>query len=158
MPNSIDTRPRSGGQGKLQGLVIALTIIGLWTSSLLFLLSWEIFQLHPGLILIAIWWQTFLDTGLFITAHEAMHGLVCPYNLQINHLIGSAAVLLYALFPYEKLLTKHWLHHRYPASSLDPDFHDGKNGSFGAWYCHFLKSYWSWKRLGSLLAALSLIS
>ena len=87
-----------------------------------------------------------------------MHGLVCPLNLQLNHFIGSTAVLLYALFSYEKLLTKHWLHHRHPASPLDPDFHDGRNGSFGAWYCHFLKGYWSWKRLVSWLVALSFIS
>ncbi len=157
MPHSINARPPSAGQGKFQGIAIALTIIWLWTSSLLFLLSREISPLHPGQILMAIWWQTFLYTGLFITAHEAMHGLVCPHNFQLNHLIGSAAVKLYALFSYEKLLTKHWLHHRHPASPLDPDFHDGRNGSFWAWYFHFLKGYWSWWRLGSLLATLSLI-
>lgn len=86
-----------------------------------------------------------------------MHGLVCPHNLQLNHRIGSAAVLLYALFSYKELLTKHWLHHCHPATPLDPDFHDGTNGNFWAWYCHFLKGYWSWKRLGGLLATLSLI-
>lgn len=158
MPHPINARPRNAEQSKFSGIAIALTIIWLWTSSLLFFLFWQISWLHLGLLLIAIWWQTFLYTGLFITAHEAMHGLVCPQNRQLNHLIGSAAVLLYALFSYEKLLSKHWLHHRHPASSLDPDFHDGSNRSFWAWYCQFLKGYWSWKRMGGLLAALSTIS
>ena len=158
MARSINARTRSASQGEFQGIIIALTIIWLWTSSLLFLLSWKISLLHSGQILMAIGWQTFLYTGLFITAHEAMHGLVCPHNLQLNRLIGSAAVLLYALFSYKKLLTKHWLHHRHPASPLDPDFHDGRNKSFWAWYCHFLKGYWSWPRAGCLLAALNFIS
>lgn len=158
MPHSIKARPPRAEQGKIQGIAIALTIIWLWASSFFFLLSSDISQLHLEQILVAIWWQTFLYTGLFITAHEAMHGLVCPHNLQLNYLIGSAAVWLYALFPYEKLLSKHWLHHRHPASPLDPDFHDGRDASFGGWYCHFLKGYWSWKRLGCLLAIFSLIS
>jgi len=145
-------------QDNYLGITIALTIIGLWMSSLLVFFTWEISQNHLPQILIAIWWQTFLYTGLFITAHEAMHGLICPHHLQLNHLIGLTAVKLYALFPYKKLLAKHWLHHRHPASSLDPDFHDGKNSAFWAWYSHFLKNYWSWKRLVGLLATLSFIS
>ncbi|AOY84016.1 MAG: beta-carotene ketolase [Moorea sp. SIO1G6] len=157
MPHSINITPERTVQEKIQGIAIALSIIGLWTSSLLFLFTWEISQSHPVQILLGIWWQTFLYTGLFITAHEGMHGLLCPHNLQLNHLIGSAAIKLYGLFSYKKLLTEHWLHHRYPASSLDPDFHDGRNGSFWPWYSHFMKNYWSWRRLGSLLAILSLI-
>lgn len=146
------------GQDNYLGIAIALTIMGLWTSFLFVFLNWKISPSHAPQILIAIGWQTFLYTGLFITAHEGMHGLICPHNLQLNHFLGLIAVKLYALFSYKKLLAKHWLHHRHSASSLDPDFHDGKNSGFWAWYCHFLKNYWSWKRLGSLLAILSLIS
>ncbi len=145
-------------QDNFLGITIALTIIALWMSSLLVFFTWEISQSHLPQILIAIWWQTFLYTGLFITAHEGMHGLICPHHLQLNHLIGLTAVKLYALFPYKKLLAKHWLHHRHPASALDPDFHDGNNSAFWAWYCYFLKNYWSWKRLVGLLATLSFIS
>lgn len=143
---------------EFQGIAIALTIIWLWTSSALFFFSLEISHLHSGQILIAICWQTFLYTGLFITAHEAMHGLVCPKNLQFNHLIGSLAVSLYALFTYKKLLTKHWLHHHHPASPFDPDFHDGSKTSFWGWYFHFLKGYGCWRQLGGLLAIFGLIS
>ncbi|MDR9402044.1 MAG: fatty acid desaturase [Halothece sp. Uz-M2-17] len=145
-------------QDDFWGIAIALTIIGLWMSSLFLFLTWEVSESHLLQILTAIWWQTFLYTGLFITAHEGMHGLICPHKLQLNHLIGLTAVKLYGLFPYQKLLTKHWLHHDHPTSPLDPDFHDGKNSAFWAWYCHFLKNYWSWKRSGGLLSILSLIS
>ncbi len=87
-----------------------------------------------------------------------MHGLVCPQNLQLNNAIGSSALLMYGLFAYEQLLSKHRLHHRYPASSLDPDFHDGQQEHFFAWYFHFMKTYWSWRRLGGLLAIFVFLS
>jgi fatty acid desaturase len=154
----IESQPIKIEPNKVTGLVIAVILILLWTSFLCLFLSWEISWLHLGQIIIAICCQTFLYTGLFITAHEAMHGLVYPPNPKINHLIGSIAVLLYAFFPYQKLLNKHWLHHLYPASFLDPDFHHGINTSFWGWYYHFLKVYWNWRRLGIFLSIISLIT
>jgi beta-carotene ketolase (CrtW type) len=151
-----ESKPRN--QYRYQGMIIAMIIILSWMGFLfLFLLS-EISQLHPAQILLVIWWQTFLYTGLFITGHEAMHGLVYPDNLQINNLIGSLSVSLYGFFSYEKLLTKHWLHHNHPASVVDPDFHNGHNSQFWAWYFHFLQGYWSWWRIGTLVVIFSLIS
>ena len=96
----------------------------------------------------AILWQTFLYTGLFITAHDAMHGVVLPTNLRLNHLIGAVAVMLFALFDYQKLLTKHWQHHRDPASDRDPDYHAPGRGGFWQWYLQFMWNYSTW---GSML-------
>ena len=140
------------------GILIAATIIGLWASTLFSLLFLDLGKLPLLVMLMAIVWQTFLDTGLFITAHDAMHGLVCRKNRQINNWLGSAAISMYALFPYEKFLKKHWLHHRCPASSLDPDFHDGRDTRLIAWYFHFLKGYWSWRRFILLLALFGFLS
>ena len=151
-----ESQPRN--QYQYQGMIIAMIIILSWMGFLLLFLLFEIPQLHPVQILLAIWWQTFLYTGLFITGHEAMHGLVYPGNLQINNLIGSLSVSLYGFFSYEKLLTKHWLHHNHPASNLDPDFHNGQDSQFWAWYFHFLQGYWSWWRIGVLISIFSLIS
>ena len=139
-----------------QGILIACTIIGLWISTLFLLLSCDVGKVHPMVILLAILWQTFLYTGLFITAHDAMHGLVSQ-NRIINHSLGGAALLLYALLPYKQLLNKHWQHHRYPASSLDPDYHDGKDERFFPWYFHFMKNYWTWRQtsLGFMVVFLS---
>jgi len=108
-------------------LLIALAIIGLWVVSLLILLSVDIKTLPSWLLIAAIAWQTFLYTGLFITAHDAMHGSIFPRIPKINHGIGSFATLAYGLFSYKELLRKHHLHHRYPGSDRDPDFHDGKH-------------------------------
>jgi beta-carotene/zeaxanthin 4-ketolase len=97
--------------------------------------------------LVAILWQTFIYTGLFITAHDAMHGAVFPQNPQVNAFVGKLSLLAYGLLSYRRLLQKHWQHHKYPASELDPDFHNGTNTNPIAWYFHFMKGYWDWRQI-----------
>jgi beta-carotene/zeaxanthin 4-ketolase len=98
-------------------------------------------------LLTAVLLQTFLYTGLFITAHDAMHGVVCVSNNKMNHFIGWLCLILYGFLSYSKLLKKHWLHHHHPASSIDPDFHNGKYKNFLPWYLFFMKNYWSWRQI-----------
>jgi beta-carotene ketolase (CrtW type) len=124
-----------------KGLAIAVLVIAVWGASLYVLLSLKFSKFTFYLLPLAVLWQTFLYTGLFITAHDAMHGTVLPGNKKANKFIGSLAVKLYALFSYSRLLEKHWAHHRNPASDDDPDFHDGENAGFLKWYYHFLRGY-----------------
>ncbi|MBD2451763.1 fatty acid desaturase [Nostoc sp. FACHB-152] len=130
-----------------QGLLYAISIISLWTISLIILLTVDISKTPFWLIGIGIVWQTFLYAGLFITAHDAMHGLVFTKNPKINNLIGSVCVTLYGLFSYKDLVQKHWLHHKYPSSQHDPDFHDHQHKNFWAWYFRFMGNYGTWKQL-----------
>ena len=58
-----------------KGLLIGWGIILAWGLSLAFLLTWE-FSWENPLTYLAILIQTHLYTGLFITAHDAMHGIV----------------------------------------------------------------------------------
>lgn len=138
------------------GILIALVIMGLWASSLGFLFSLDVSNIQVLLGLSATLWQTFLYTGLFITAHDAMHGVICPKNRRINNFVGSLALYFYALFSYKKLLVKHWIHHRHPASKVDPDFHDGEHRNFFSWYFHFIKGYWSWAQVIGLVVVFHL--
>ncbi len=126
----------------LVGGLMALWVIGGWAVSLVFLLTrdlsgWPLWAAAGVLV------QTFLYTGLFITAHDAMHGTVLPRYPRVNRAVGALAVGLYALFSYQKLLKCHWDHHRHPASEEDPDFHDGENEGTLRWYVHFMKGYLS---------------
>ncbi|OUL37476.1 beta-carotene ketolase [Nostoc sp. T09] len=130
-----------------KGLFIALFIVSVWSVSLVCLLSHDIADLNFFILLFLVLWQTFLYTGLFITSHDAMHGVVVPQNLKINHFIGKLCISLYGLLPYQTLLKKHWLHHHNPASELDPDFHNGKHKNFFSWYFNFMKNYWSWGQI-----------
>ncbi|HEY9823623.1 MAG TPA: fatty acid desaturase [Candidatus Sericytochromatia bacterium] len=140
------------------GILIALLIIAIWAASLILLISVDVDKLPIYLIIPAMIWQTFLYTGLFVTAHDAMHGVVYPRNLKINNLLGWIAALVYALFSFKKLSVNHWQHHHNPASELDPDFHNGKQKNFFAWYGQFIKRYWSWTRLLGLITIFNLIS
>lgn len=135
----------------MAGVFIALLVIGVWSTSLILLLLVDVSKLNSFSILLALLWQTFLFTGLFITAHDAMHGVVLPGNNQINHLMGSISLTLYGCLPYKELLKKHWVHHRHPASETDPDFHDGKHKNFFAWYFHFMKGYFNWQQILTLM-------
>jgi beta-carotene/zeaxanthin 4-ketolase len=155
-PNLLDAIRR--GASSRRGLSIALAIIGVWAGSLVFLLSLDLSQISVTRVVLSMLGQTFLYTGLFITAHDAMHGVVSPQNPRLNNLIGSFTLLVYGLFPYRKLLKKHWLHHHHPASELDPDFHNGSNKNFFAWYLYFMKGYWSWWRLFGLMAIFNVAS
>ncbi len=130
-----------------KGLFIAIMIIGLWGLSLALLLTLDVARTNIALIPLGMLCQTFLYTGLFITAHDAMHGSVCQARSRVNNTVGVVAVRLYALFSYRKLLEKHWAHHRAPASDTDPDFHDGERSGFLTWYLRFMKEYLSWKQI-----------
>ena len=121
------------------GLFIALSIIGIWAYCLVNFLNWNFSWSNP-LVHLAILLQMHLYTGLFITAHDAMHGTVTA-NKTMNNFIGGLCTLLYALFPFRKLYTKHHEHHRHVHSAADPDYHDG---NFFAWYFNFIKTYITW--------------
>jgi beta-carotene/zeaxanthin 4-ketolase len=87
-----------------KNVMVATTILGLWFVTLKILLTVEISSVNFGIILMGIALQTFLNTGLFITAHEAMHRLVCPQNPRLNRGFGVIALWLYGLFSYDQLL------------------------------------------------------
>ncbi|MBD2345297.1 beta-carotene ketolase CrtW [Anabaena subtropica] len=140
-----------------KGIIIGGFILCLWAVSLIILLSLDTSIIHVFLLGIAMLWQTFLYTGLFITAHDAMHGVVYPKNANINNFIGKLALLLYGLFPYKELLKKHWLHHRHPGSELDPDYCNAHPQNFFLWYFHFMKSYWRWTQLFGLVMIFHLL-
>ena len=145
--DQIKLSPVGKSKSENWGILIATVIITVWAISLSLLLSLDISNFNFLMLLPIILWQTFLYTGLFITAHDAMHGVVFRANPKINHFIGSVCLVLYGFLSYGKLLKKHWMHHHHPASEKDPDFHDGKHKNFFSWYFHFMKGYWSWGQI-----------
>ena len=121
------------------GIFIAVLVIGTWLLSIICLMRLDINFSNP-LIYIFILIQMHLYTGLFITAHDAMHGTISS-NKSLNSLIGQICTALYAAFPLKRLNEKHQLHHRHVHTESDPDHH---SGSFVAWYFNFIKEYISW--------------
>jgi beta-carotene/zeaxanthin 4-ketolase len=123
------------------GLLVSSAIILLWMGSLAFFLLMDIAPLTPLWLLPAIVGRMFVQTGLFIVAHDAIHGAVFPGDRRLNHWIGRLAVMLYAFLSYKKLSLNHWQHHRHPGQEGDPDFHDGIHRNIFVWYLKFMKGY-----------------
>lgn len=128
---------------KITGILIAITILLAWFGSLFFLLNIETKALLP-IVVPGVIIQTYLYTGLFITAHDAMHGTIAPGLPYINKLLGSFSVAFYALMYYPLLHREHQKHHVFPGSNQDPDFHRDGNPSFIAWYYKFAAHYIRW--------------
>jgi beta-carotene/zeaxanthin 4-ketolase len=126
-----------------RGVLIAAAVIGLWLASQVFLLSVDLHSMF-WLIPLLVIWQTHLYTGMFITAHDAMHGTVSP-NKKINNAIGSVAAGLFAFNFFPRLLSRHHRHHKNVATELDPDYHGSHK--FWPWYFSFLKNYITWWQL-----------
>ena len=83
--------------------------------------------------------QGYLYTGLFITAHDAMHQSVSA-NRSVNRLYGIVASALFAAFSYRRLVSNHFKHHRRPGGESDPDFCT-KSQNFAVWFVSFFSHY-----------------
>lgn len=124
---------------KHAGIFIALLILLGWGSLLWFLLNYNFTNIfiNPWTYL-AVLAMTHVYTGLFITAHDAMHGVVAPGYKTTNKVIGTLTAGLFAYNWYGRLLTKHHQHHRHVATDQDPDYH---GGNFFLWFFSFAKNY-----------------
>lgn len=130
------------------GIIIAALVIFCWALSLWLLLHYPINFYSPAPYLLLLL-QTHLYTGLFITAHDAMHGVVSRHK-KLNKTIGTLAAGLFAYNNFNRLLPRHHAHHHHVATHQDPDYH---GGNFFVWYFSFLKNYITWQQL--LLMALT---
>ncbi|WP_052055836.1 fatty acid desaturase [Myxosarcina sp. GI1] len=136
---------------------VAIIIILLWLSSLIGLLAIDLSSAPLLWIVAAVWLRSFLHTGLFITTHEAIHGVINTQDRKVNDFIGSITSWLYALLPYKILVKNHQLHHRFPASEQDPDFHKLGQSNFLLWYGNFMKEYLSGRQAWILLIGMTVI-
>ncbi|MBG8552045.1 fatty acid desaturase [Hymenobacter guriensis] len=123
-----------------KGLGAAVLVLAAWSGLLTFLLAfyqpnWR--QPWPYLLVLL---QTHLYTGLFITAHDAMHGVVSS-NRRLNNAVGILTAGLFAFNWFPRMLPKHHAHHRHVATPDDPDFHDGQHQGFLPWFGRFAWNY-----------------
>lgn len=121
------------------GIFIAISIMAVWFIHLLYLLNNITISFSSPTMYFHLLVQTYLYTGLFITAHDAMHNTISG-NKKLNRFIGSAATLLFAGLSFNRLLKNHRLHHKHPGSNNDPDFYSGSQ-NFILWWMVFMKRY-----------------
>lgn len=99
--------------------------------------------LVAGVILLQAW----LSAGLFIIAHDCMHGSFAPGRPRLNRRIGTLCVALYAGFAYRRLEANHFRHHRFAGTEHDPDFDARDPRGFVRWYLRFFGGYYTHAQL-----------
>jgi beta-carotene ketolase (CrtW type) len=136
----------------LISLMLTVLLVGSWFSlhiSAIFLMNWEdpyAWSLAPVFIILLTW----LYVGLFIIAHDTMHGSLAPKHPWLNRLIGQFCVTVYAGFSYKKLFINHHAHHRHAGTADDPDFDENHPTQFWPWYFNFFRHYFGLRELGIL--------
>lgn len=138
------------------GLSLATLIVGGWFAlhvwGVFFQpLTWPAVAIAPLLILTQSW----LGAGMFIVAHDAMHGSLAPGRPRLNAAIGQVCVGAYAAFSYRRLNVCHHQHHRAPGSAEDPDFHAEEPMRFGPWFYRFFTRYFGWREFAIVTAVLT---
>ena len=125
----------------LRGVGVASVVFAAWGVSLVLLMQVELSWWALAWAPLAIALRSFLNVGLFISAHDAMHGTLWPSRPRINHTIGRAAVFLYAGFSYDVLWKAHIEHHRAPGTEADPDFSEKPGDGPVKWFTAFMIRY-----------------
>ena len=98
-------------------------------------------------IILALTW---LNVGLFIVAHDAMHGSLAPGRPSANRWAGRLSLFLYAGFSMDRLTPKHFDHHRHVETERDPDFSADHPTRFLPWYLSFMRRYFGWREFAIL--------
>jgi beta-carotene ketolase (CrtW type) len=132
------------------GIGLAVLIIALWTGLhvfgvLFYPWSWVGVLMAPLMMAVICW----LDVGLFIIAHDAMHGSLAPFRPRPNRAFGRLTLLLYAGFSYDRMLPKHLAHHHRPGTREDPDFFAPAPDRFRAWFVAFIIRYFGWREFAA---------
>ncbi len=128
------------------GLTLAALMFAIWIgihiwAMFFFTISARNWLLVPFVIALQCW----LSVGMFIVAHDAMHGSLAPGRGGLNAAIGAVVLFLYAGFGWRRMRDAHFDHHRYPGSDRDPDFNAVNTRDFWPWYGQFLKRYFGWQ-------------
>ncbi|MCU6456114.1 fatty acid desaturase [Sphingomonas sp. A2-49] len=97
--------------------------------------------------------QAWLSTGLFIVAHDCMHGSFAPGRPAVNRTVGTLCLGAYAGLSYGQLHPKHHAHHDAPGTAADPDFHAGAPRSALPWFARFFTSYYTHGQILRITAA-----
>jgi beta-carotene/zeaxanthin 4-ketolase len=113
---------------------------------------WSVFFLDlattPLLVTIALMATLcWLSVGLFIIAHDAMHGSLAPFRPRVNWAFGQLALGMYAGFRFTPLNKEHHQHHRHSGTADDPDFDERPPHGFWAWYYTFMRHYFGLREL-----------
>jgi len=133
------------------GLSLAGLVIGGWLAThvaAVFLIDWSSLPFLAPVAMVAL--QTWLFVGLFIVAHDCMHGSLAPGRPFLNRTVGRLCLFLYAALSYDRLLPEHHRHHRRPGTDDDPDYNPDDPHAFWPWFARFMRHYYGWREFATM--------
>jgi beta-carotene ketolase (CrtW type) len=130
-----DVRINFGAAGAIMSAWVAIHLGAIFTVDL----AAAPWLLVAALVLV----QTWLSTGLFIIAHDCMHGSLAGPGNRWNRRIGRLALMIYAGLDYDAMRPAHIAHHRHVGTASDPDFDADSPTSPLRWLVTFFMGYYS---------------
>ena len=137
-----------------RGLILAAAIGAAWLVlhiGAIFFWRWSLAAAPLAVVIVIL--QAWLSTGLFIIAHDCMHGSLTPRWPRGNALVGSVCLGAYAGLSYARLLPKHHAHHAAPGTPSDPDFHHAAPDRPLPWFVAFFRSYYTHGQIARITCA-----
>ncbi len=124
------------------GLIVAAALVAAWVCTLAAGLAVGVELDGAASVSAAAGWialRTLCCVGLFITAHDAMHGVVRPGAPRVNAAVGRLCLALFACMSFPKLRAAHMRHHAGPARDSDPDWCPDQR--LAPWFASFVGRY-----------------
>ena len=140
-----------------QGLLLGCLIGTTWIATLIIGLRLDFDHLNSIVVPVMILVRSYVHTGLFIVAHDAMHNSLIPDKQRLNHLVGKVCLWCYAGLDYDYCRTMHRKHHLSPESENDPDYFPAEKQELTAWFIHFLSKYLNQAQLFRLFILLTVL-
>jgi beta-carotene ketolase (CrtW type) len=143
MSATVDRAPPRARETRIS-LLLAAVIGAAWLTihvGAIFFWKWTIVSALLALPVILV--QAWLSTGLFIIAHDSMHGSLVPGRPHVNAAVGTLCLAAYAGLSYRALYPKHHAHHAAPGTADDPDFHTGAPRHALPWFLRFFLGYYT---------------
>lgn len=146
MTAAAQQRGRVAASQSVIGLSLAALIIAAWLATHVygvFFYRWTPLGIAAAPLFMAL--SCWLCVGLFIVAHDGMHGSLAPRHPALNHAVGRLCLVLYAGFSFDRLIKSHFDHHRHPGTARDPDFFVEDPEHLWRWYVTFFRRYFGWR-------------
>jgi beta-carotene/zeaxanthin 4-ketolase len=151
----IETDRTDFARQRTVGVMLGAAVMGGWLALHVAMVWVFEFGRDPVWIVpLAIALQTWLCVGLFIVAHDCMHGSLAPHRPAVNRWFGRLALALYAGLSYDRLRPKHFAHHAAPGTEDDPDFDAAHPRRLWPWFGTFMREYLSLRDFLALTVAL----
>jgi beta-carotene/zeaxanthin 4-ketolase len=137
-----------------RSLLLAIGIGATWLAihvGAIFFWDWTLATAPLAVALIVV--QAWLSTGLFIIAHDCMHGSLAPGRPRVNAWVGTLCLAAYAGLSYAALRPMHHAHHAAPGTPADPDFHATAPKRALPWFVAFFRNYYTHGQIGRITVA-----